>query len=265
MTLSPDIETLFNSVKEEFDNDTSEHLVELDLAQLHQLTHAEHEKIAVLFDLALEELRDPGSEQRYVDLAQLTEKRIADSSSLSKALKRFERIVQAPFQLKDIARPSVTTSYRQPITRAAIRVVPASPRERLAALLIDFSVVAAATFAIVVPFARILESSPLRELGFTKSSSIVEYLPLTATYLKGFLIALIVYPIISFKLRGKTIGLAFRHIKLISDNGAPPRMSQILVRSCLTPLSIVTMMPISIIRRKKTISDLISRTTVSRI
>lgn len=258
------IEFLFDRISEEL-ADTARAEVELDIAQLRQFTRDEHEKIAVHFDLALEQLQDPSTQHRYLDLSQLAERRLAESTALNSALERFERMVQAPFQSKKPATASARSSYRAPLVRAAMRVVPAHPRDRLSALLIDTICSAAIALALTAAISPFVDASPLRALGVQDIPKLFEYVWLTALYLKIFLCVLIGYPILMLTTRGRTLGLSMRRIKLSSDSGTPPKAHQILIRSLLTPLSLLTLTPIAVIQGRKSLSDLLSRTTISRI
>lgn len=262
-----DIQALFEQATAAVREDAVHSAIELDINQLQELTQSEHQHLAILFDLAFEEIDTPETASRYLSLEDIRARQKADSSSLTRALDRFERIVQAPFSLKSRGTYSGTpsTSYRQPAARAALKVVPAPARSRLSAHATDTgasALLALAVAAIIIP---IVEAPLLSGLLSADDFSLIHLALLVALYLKVFLVTAIVYPCALLVGRGKTPGLARQRIKLVSANGAPPLPSQILVRCLLAPLSLATLSPLAILKGKKTVADILSRTIIGRI
>lgn len=258
---------LFEQALREVTSESAHTAIELDINQLQQASAAEHERLAILFDLALEELDQPADGKKYLNLEELRARQHADTTSLTKALSRFERIVQAPFTARAGQAPAIRSisSYRQPIARAANKVIVAEPRDRLRALAIDIAISGFFALLVAALLSPFMEGELIGELQVSSSQDLLRYAPLLALYLKVFLLSIIIYPHTSLLLRGKTPGMIRTRIKLVSTNGTPPMAAQIVVRALLTPLSLAMLSPLSVLNRKQTIADHLSRTTLSKI
>ena len=256
---------LFEQTKAELAKKGSATNLELDITQLQSISAQQHENAAILFDLALEELIDPTAATKYISLAESKAQSSTESGVLSNALENFEKLVQRSFQIPTKTTAARrTTSYRQPITKVATRIVAAPLTTRLRAAILD------TTFAALISLALLVIILPLGSLGFFASldrlvsGSTLEKIPVYGLYLKLLLLAAVLQGILALPKKGITYGLKYFGLKILCVDGSLPTRSQLIVRSLTIPLSLITIPFAFIFSAKSTISDLVSSTMVSR-
>ena len=259
------VEELFEISAREIEAKTDQAPIEIELSQLQTLTINQHEQIAILLDLADEEIAIPGAADKYLNLEQIRSIKAADNSTLINALKQFERIVQAPFKNRSLRPPATSTSYRAPTARAAMKIVPLIKNARLSIICIDALTAAFIAIPITISLLfieRIILNSDSNGFPFRQT---IDYYPIAASYLKNCFICAILYQIYTSVRKKRSLGFRVKRAKLVSLSGTPASLDQQLVRALLIPLSCVCLTPLAIMLNKTPISDLLTKSTIARL
>jgi uncharacterized RDD family membrane protein YckC len=177
-------------------------------------------------------------------------------------MKAFNRYVQQPFARgKSTGVPK--SSFRKPIMSASTRLIPASPAQRFRSLVFDVPRMLGCT---IVTFLVALPISPFGIQGLinsTNSPYTSDIVPIYLYLIKVALLSPILVTMLSLKKRGITSGMQRASLRVVSTWGASPSAAQIMIRALVAPLSLV-IAPFSILLAGRTISELASRTLLTR-
>ncbi len=265
--VTEDINTLFNHAAQELESkDTLE--VELSSAQFKAVKTEECE---LHFDLAMEELENPGGAKRYEQAEKEPESKVLPTSALEKELKDLEKAVSAPrlglskrkddeFKLE--ADP--TTADQGGSQAGAEQIENASVFRRSFAFLIDIAFITALALALTALLVFIEDLSIKTKLIAGEPLLISEILPISGHFISAFLLNLIAYPLISFYLLNSTLGYGFMGLKIVDEVGRKPSFFHCTVRATSFPLSFLLLGFLSALSGGKTLHDRLSKTLTCR-
>lgn len=239
---------------------------------LHQIAGLEdNERIRLLFDLSYDSFLHPNR-----DLSFLSNPDISRNSGLEllELRKSQEKIV---FHAPTDALPPLRSRQRQ-VVRRSMRPAPlrqvqlkqkiplknASVGERLVAFLIDgisilmlglasglfLSLISSGNFELFM--VQLVSLHPLSIIHVLRSSIL------------GIALMSVVYPLITLRATGTTLGFFLLSLKVEREDTADPGLSNIIVRSCTFPLTLLLLGPFPIFPGERFLHDYLGRVIIGR-
>lgn len=233
-------------------NDTSFELSTFDIE-----TKDQSEQIAVLFDLALEEILAPGSTKRYRATASQPEKKVTPTR-VSQAIREAPEVQAVSFRRK----VSATTTPQPSARKLTVKPVPALLR--LVAFAFDFVVVTA--LAIVVTFLLshyTFSSSALKLFDTPEFASIIVIEELSVLVPVWLLLSLF-YPLFSNLVLQRTIGTMITGLRLWGAAGDRARPMQRGLHALLMPITVIFFGFLPALFSRRTVSDYLTGLIVIR-
>lgn len=241
---SPDIRALFEECYRDLSSDHANSKFELSSDQL--LPAAPQDEIRILFDLAYDELKSPASVQSYQEAAEIARTVRLESEELRAHLEKVEQQasdrqigLKAP-KKKTFAETSVGAAAREEGAKprpAAFQ--PLGSREALAVWLVDLGVIAFAALLFGTFWLAAIDMNLLSRMMKAEELSILQIIDWFALVGVSFLVGLLLVPLLSLYLWGRSVGQIVFKCQVCDKAGADPQLRQLALRALLQPLNLL--------------------------
>ncbi len=235
----------------------------VELTQEHLRNVGRDEAIEALFNLAFEVIAHPEREAQLTEKFTTSDQRQVEASSLVTELAKVEKRLSLPVMGLRSIRERVASARQAERTEPIKELRPASVTQRAQAICIDLLCCILIASVFIVVSALIIDPPFFAQLKALRSSS--EATKISALVLSMSIVpfVIVLYPLLSSIAVNQTLGQRISGIRLSTELGRRVKISHLLVRCLLLPLSYAAFGYLPLVFGKQSLHDALARTRVT--